>query len=288
MSIYVILGTPGAFDFEAFSQATRKTLALLAPLIELQNSDSGIARDIAAQVSEFVRAVRLGTSAAQCGFTAAEDILTLANLIQSTTIEERTEYLNGTLELANQAYSQGHEAYEVFRAVRTRIYSLTEKFNSMANGRVGPKSLNSRRREDGTRRTVEELRQGIETLEIFGTQISALVQWWDWVRVETNVQRKGRPTVSFDDSSLRQRAVIDRWRLLRTQFVDYTNMVSQLEDSYPELLTEPIQLPMSGEGPKARTSQQSKRGNFRPDISRALDIIKGNRLDKVSCGCVVS
>lgn len=37
MSIYVILGTPGAFDFEAFSQATRGTLALLASLMELQS-----------------------------------------------------------------------------------------------------------------------------------------------------------------------------------------------------------------------------------------------------------
>lgn len=83
-----------------------------------------VSREIAAQVYEFVRAIRLGTSAAQCGFTAAEDILTLSGLIQSTTLEDRTEYLHGTLELADQAYTQSKEAYEVFRAVRTRIFSV--------------------------------------------------------------------------------------------------------------------------------------------------------------------
>lgn len=34
MSLYVILGTPGAFDFQAFWESTRKALDLLVPLTE--------------------------------------------------------------------------------------------------------------------------------------------------------------------------------------------------------------------------------------------------------------
>lgn len=99
----------------------------------------------------------------------------------------------------------------------------------MVNGSVNAKSSNSLPKDDATRRSVEELRRGIETLDSFGTQISALVHWWDWVKIETNVHTRGKSTsVYFDDSSLRQKAVIDRWKLLRTQFADYTNMVRTL------------------------------------------------------------
>uniref|UniRef100_A0A8H7XUW5 Uncharacterized protein n=1 Tax=Psilocybe cubensis TaxID=181762 RepID=A0A8H7XUW5_PSICU len=219
MSLYVKLETPGAFDFAAFTRATRGTLALLASLLKFQKCDPTVLGQIEAQVSGFVKAIRLGTSAAQCGFTTAEDILILSELVQSTTLEERREYLNGTLELADQAYSQSKEAQQVFRQVRTEIMSIVGKLNSVETV--------SKPSSSATRTSLEGRLRGIEALDSFEKHISALADWWDWIKIETKVQRNGRSAiVDFDDSSLRERSVIDRWKLLRVQFLDYTNMVS--------------------------------------------------------------
>ncbi|KDR78017.1 hypothetical protein GALMADRAFT_224421 [Galerina marginata CBS 339.88] len=277
MSIYVILGTPGAFDFQAFSETTRRSLALLAPVTELRHSNSQFANDIAAQAMEYVQAIKLGVGAAQRGFTATEDIISLAGLVASTTPEERAEYLVGTLELADQAYAEGKEAFQAFRDVRTKVYTLTDKFNSTLQSTPTVPRFRTRAQADAANRSIEDLRRGVDILADFGSQASALAQWWDWIKVETDVHRKGQSTVAFDDSSLRQQAIIDRWKLLRTQFADYTNMVGQLEDTYPEILSRDGVETAPGQAPRTQTSRAARLSNFRPDLRRALNITRRGR-----------
>lgn len=150
MSTYVIIGTPGAFDFEAFGLSTEKTLALLALLVDLQdryvcshfsNSDftelaitsemSG-RNEILHQVRAFAKAIRLGIEAAKCGFTAMKEILTLTELIDSTTIEDRQKYLQGTLKLADEAYSKAQEAFQALREIRTKNFSVSGVWIAMS------------------------------------------------------------------------------------------------------------------------------------------------------------
>jgi len=97
------------------------TLRILKPTIR----DSRVAQKLSAQAREYVRAVRLGLLAAQSGFTATEDILALAKNMNGTTAEERNDYLVGTLELADKAYTQASETFQVFRNIRATMFAVS-------------------------------------------------------------------------------------------------------------------------------------------------------------------
>lgn len=68
----------------------------------------------------------------------------------------------------------------------------------------------------------------MDALEAFSTQVSALAQWWDWIKVETGAHHHGRPRVELISDSLSQPAVIERWTLLKRQFAQYYNMVGSI------------------------------------------------------------
>ena len=97
------------------------TLRILKPTIR----DSRVAQKLSAQAREYVRAVCLGLLAAQSGFTATEDILALAKNMNGTTAEERNDYLVGTLELADKAYTQASETFQVFRNIRATMFAVS-------------------------------------------------------------------------------------------------------------------------------------------------------------------
>ena len=93
-------------------------------VLDLQ-SNSKVTNEIVAQVIAFGQAIQLGAKAAQKGFTATEDIIALAELVDQSTLEERVEYLNGTLELADAAYSEGKDAFDSLRDVRKKIFTVS-------------------------------------------------------------------------------------------------------------------------------------------------------------------
>ena len=203
-------------------------------------SNSKVTNEIVAQIVALGQAVQLGATIAQKGFTATEDVIALAEMVNQTTPEERAEYLNGTLELANSVYSQGKDAFDSLRDVRKKIFTvsllhndiehkltrpqLSDKFNSLIQEQKTADLFQTKAQEEAARRSFEELKKGIEVLESFHRQVSELAQWWDWVKIETDFHN-GRKVVTFDDSSLKQATVVARWKLLRSQFADYTNMV---------------------------------------------------------------
>ena len=137
------------------------------------------------------------------------------------------------------------------------------------------------------RRSIDAFRLAVDVLEKFGQHTSALAQWWDWIQVETNASPRGQKSVVFDESSLGDPAVIERWRCLRTQFADYTNMVifsvfvrigggiyfhmvkvAQLEDTYPELFSMPVEPITPNQGLQTRNTMAT----FRPDLQRVVSI----------------
>jgi hypothetical protein len=72
-----------------------------------------------------VGAIQLSLSAVQAGFTAIEDILAFAGLMNQGSPEELREYLIGTLELADKAYTSAREAHQTFRNIRTTMYEVS-------------------------------------------------------------------------------------------------------------------------------------------------------------------
>ena len=54
-----------------------------------------------------------------------EDIIAFAGLMNEGSPEELNEYLVGTLELADKAYTSAQEAYQTFRNIRTTMYEVS-------------------------------------------------------------------------------------------------------------------------------------------------------------------
>jgi len=72
----------------------------------------------------YTRAIDYSVEAAYQGFTVAEDALSLAQLIQETTPEERTEFLKGMQEFAQRGHLKADEAHKRFMGVRTTIETV--------------------------------------------------------------------------------------------------------------------------------------------------------------------
>lgn len=88
-------------------------------------------------------------------------------------------------------------------------------------------SLTTRAHRVAAERSLEELRQGLDILERFGMQASALAQWWDWIQLETQVNLGRGSILASDELVLKQN--LGQWELLRKQFADYNFMVSFLD-----------------------------------------------------------
>ncbi|PPQ80864.1 hypothetical protein CVT24_013166 [Panaeolus cyanescens] len=262
MSVYIILNAPSAFDFHALSEATIKSLEVLAPITELRDRSMLIyfrIQRIAVQIHEYIGAIQSGFVAAQYGFTAADDIISLAQMLDTSTPEEREEYLIGTLELANKAYSAVQESYQVLRNVRATMTFLMEQqidqLRSIHSGNqvAGRRMLNA----------INNIRSQIYILENFAAHAGALARWWDWLKIETDphpLAHSHAPSASFDCDSLRNRSVIQRWILLRNQFADFTDMGRRLEGLYPRILADN----------SVRRKRRQSRNAARSDIQQAL------------------
>ncbi|KAF9039866.1 hypothetical protein BJ165DRAFT_1550554 [Panaeolus papilionaceus] len=278
MSIYIILGTPSAFDFHTFSEATSRSLELLAPLAELHDTiwsisaepgfffSSPRAQAIVGQVHQYIDAIQSGFVAAQYGYTAADDIISLSQVLDSTTKEEREAYMIGTLELANKAYAASTESYQAFRSIGATLVFLMEQYvDELRSGHSGEIRGGSSSR---TLSTMQHLKSQLYVLENFAAHASALARWWDWVRIEINprpIAYAGMSPVSFDFDSLRQRSVIQLWILLRNQFADYTNMGRRLQGVHPRI--------MSKRASRMRGQKQQARDATRMDIQQALRML---------------
>lgn len=83
------------------------------------------------QVHQYIDAIQSGFVAAQYGYTAADDIISLSQVLDSTTKEEREAYMIGTLELANKAYAASTESYQAFRSIGATLVFVSNNLLSI-------------------------------------------------------------------------------------------------------------------------------------------------------------
>jgi len=104
-------------------------------------------------------------------------------------------------------------------------FQLTDELSQTVQAPSGRHGSSTRAQDQALERSIDDLRRGMDVLEAFSSQASALAQWWDWVKVETGSQRQGEPQLAFNCESLKDSTVIARWKLLKNQFVAYSHMV---------------------------------------------------------------
>lgn len=194
-------------------------------------------------------AVKSGVEAAQLGYTATVDIIELVENVDSMSPDDRAAYLSGTFDMATTAYDVAKQAHEALRDVRVKIFQVHSNLrylpcpnscpysNSKLTSktaeilRVAGSSISGPSEEQNAgddrampERALEDLRAGLDILERFASEVSSLAQWWDWIKVETQVEPNSRSVLAFDESTLTQN--VEQWELLRKQFADYNAMVS--------------------------------------------------------------
>jgi len=69
-----------------------------------------------------------------------------------------------------------------------------------------------------------ELLDDLETLSQFNDHISAFVDWWDWVKTESDPTQDNQP-IEYQFDALRDEATVEKWLTLQTQYVAYVEMV---------------------------------------------------------------
>ncbi|KAF8153805.1 hypothetical protein B0H34DRAFT_67060 [Crassisporium funariophilum] len=159
-------------------------------------------------------------------------MISFAEFMSDSTAEDRQQYLVGVMEMAEQACTRSDEILCTFRQVRQELFRLVEEARDEMDN-----SVNAFNHDD--LHLVDTLRAAIDALEAFSSEISAFVQWWDWLKIESNSWRTGTRTVLFNLESLREPAVIEQWHVVRYQFTEYTNMVRLMEDTFPHLFSPP-------------------------------------------------
>jgi len=125
-------------------------------------------------------------------------------------------------------------------------------------------------------------------LEEFSFQASLLSRWWDWVILETTPRPLPNFEVDFIDS-LRQRAVLQRWRQLNAQFAQYTDVVSalsvvqgtslrslqvrEIQDAYPSLWETPVR--SDGDSSIVEIHTRSSYSHRRESPLRSMESMEG-------------
>jgi hypothetical protein len=94
-------------------------------LSEVSPSQAGVpVKEIVTRSLEYVGAINLSIAAAQAGFTVAEEVISLADIISTSTVPERLAYLKGMWELVKEARTNAENTHQTFRNIRQEVYSV--------------------------------------------------------------------------------------------------------------------------------------------------------------------
>ena len=72
----------------------------------------------------------------------------------------------------------------------------------------------------------ETIEKDIKTLTELTEHISAFTQWWDWVKIETDIVGEGQ-SIEFQLDALQDKATIRKWKELKYRYAAYVKMVGE-------------------------------------------------------------
>ncbi|KDR78066.1 hypothetical protein GALMADRAFT_1299497 [Galerina marginata CBS 339.88] len=220
--IQVILEAPATPNLKQLAYSTFLALKLLRPWCELESDYSSNAlNSIKCQAQAYVKAIDFSIISAQHGFTIAEEVLSFTSFMDEGTEVERQEYLIGMLDIARRGEHNAVRSHNSFRDVRIKVYKLIQDA-AEEQTRLGKMS------------ELDDLKEGVLVLESFSRCLSFYTSWWSVMKMTHtgNADRLARVVFKYD--SLRYRDVIDKWRDVRRQYVDYINKIMAIQDADPQ------------------------------------------------------
>ncbi|PPQ76597.1 hypothetical protein CVT24_013020 [Panaeolus cyanescens] len=194
------------------------------------SSLSPITQEIHNQAVQYAKAIDLSVVAAQRGFTVADDAISLLDMmkVMQTTIEERREYLEGTMELARKGRTNAFEARNKFVDVRNVIEGLARQL--LEDDRNKVVSVSKPLKE-----LTSELLAGIQHLEELRDSLTQFVQWWNLIDMETKTQIDRQQKMAEHLSKMHMQAIYSRWVNHRGRYSSYVLEISLIQDYHPEL-----------------------------------------------------
>ncbi|KAF8153795.1 hypothetical protein B0H34DRAFT_809463 [Crassisporium funariophilum] len=231
---------PEGIDLDALAKSTSLALALLVPWCKSDNQSYNALRPISEQARAYVRAIDCSVVAAQQGYNVAEDAVTLCKSIRAQTSQQELDaYAKSMVELAKNGHSKAKEALDQFRTVRKDILALVSKAERVDDSDTGSFKiypvLSKQNQYFLYSGQLQQLEEGIPVLEALEKNISDYITWWNWMECTTNGQVKRTKPLEVNYGSLRDQAVMKKWKELRKSFVLYSTKINRLQDKYPKM-----------------------------------------------------
>ncbi|KAF8153807.1 hypothetical protein B0H34DRAFT_67038 [Crassisporium funariophilum] len=242
----ITITCPDDANLDDLVRSTESALKLLAPWCKTVYSSPTL-NSIVYKAQSYVEAINFSTEAAQHGFNIADDAVNLAQLMPTSSPQERHEYLLGMWRLAEQGRMKAGEAMDRFTDVRKTVFALIlaaqEEQNTLNLDFTGIGSATAKEVpplnacsavSTVALRNLKDLKDGIGILETFGKCVSIYISWWNCMYMNQGSQSARAEQIVFNYASLREVAVINRWHQLKQAYCSYVSEVLRLRDTYPE------------------------------------------------------
>ncbi|KAF4623026.1 hypothetical protein D9613_002378 [Agrocybe pediades] len=213
------------------------------------------------QAQSYVGAIKLSVIAAQQGHNIAEEALGFSKNVDNREFSEkdRQGYLRGMVDIARRGEDNATKANEAFRGLRRKLEAL-----------IADSKVDIAKGTDRVSNTISslltDLEKGTSALEDLSSCVSQYINWWTAQDMAHKSLSASSEQLVINYSSLRKRTVIQKWVELKKAYVEYTDMIKELEDLDPAFSAEMKQALRQEETQYARNPAPNLTG-FRPSMS---------------------
>ncbi|KAF4618305.1 hypothetical protein D9613_011547 [Agrocybe pediades] len=261
-SEYVLPAPTSVPDLVALAESTEEALSILRPWCTVtKHYKSKALVSIQIQALSYVEAIDFSITAAQDGYTIADEVLDFAEDIsvgKNTPEKELQEYLQGMLQLAQRGEENAKLAWTRFREVRNTVERVrliplwVSEYNwnlNWSSTQLVREAKEERIQENKKlfaflRGRLGHLEENIAVLERFSKAISLYMAWWNELNMTHGAITSRTTKINY--SSLRNEAVVKSWRTLKTAYVDYTNKIKAIQDVDPTFASQ-LEMPCNDE-----------------------------------------
>ncbi|KAF8153788.1 hypothetical protein B0H34DRAFT_66608 [Crassisporium funariophilum] len=256
-------------DLDKLAETTKLAFELLLPWCQQEQESSQALVLVYEQAILYVAAIDFSITVAQKGFNLAEEAISFSEILEDprddTSEIDRQKYLQGLVALAVEGRKMAEEALNKFRAARETMNKL------VTDARAASKDEG----HEGVVVRLETLEKKLNILDRFSAHISQYATWWNSMEMSHNSQETRTRQLEIDYSSLRQRAVILKWKELKGGYVGYNNKIRTLQNEYPQLFVQsrqaiPFRLPRAPTFTTITKSPPSSIPRTQPSLARRL------------------
>ncbi|PPQ97050.1 hypothetical protein CVT26_001273 [Gymnopilus dilepis] len=197
--------------------STRSIFDLLRPWYQSDYVSNAL-QSIKREAKSYVEALEFSIGAARDGYAIAEDALSFAESIFSSTPiseDERQKYLRGMLSMAQQGKENAERVHEKFRDVRRKVTSVCPRFLAFVSEVA----------------SLDHLDSGITTLEAFCDCLSLYIAWWNQAVLHHHAQLNRNKQVIITYNVFRTKDIVKKWDIAKKDFSEYINAIQTISDN---------------------------------------------------------